>query len=195
MPYKNINPAIWGPNLWKFMHYLTLSYPENPTEEEKDRLHDFFEIIKTLLPCEKCRYNFKNHLEKFPLTDEILSTNLSVVKWLFNLHNEVNKSLDKPELSYTDFIDIYSVSNTKTTDNNISLQEIEKNIDFQLNNGSCGCNADINKEENKKEIKKEIKREKIKEISFFEKIKQNKLLLALIVVIILLILVYLNKHY
>lgn len=186
MPYKNINPAIWGPNLWKFMHYLTLSYPENPTEEEKDRLYDFFEIIQTLLPCEKCRYNFKNHLEKTPLSDEILSTNISVVTWLFNLHNEVNKSLNKPELSYADFVDIYSVSNTNTN-NNVTLQEIEKNIDKQLANGSCGCSGDS--------IKKETKKEIIKKKSFLDKIKNNKILLGLIVVIILALIIYLNKHF
>jgi hypothetical protein len=190
MPYKNINPAIWGPNLWKFMHYLTLSYPENPTEEEKDRLFDFFENIQTLLPCEKCRYNFKNHLEKTPLSDDVLSTNISVVTWLFNLHNEVNKSLDKPELSYADFIDIYSVSSTKTN-NNVTLKEIEKNIDKQINNGSCGCTGDAFK----KEIKSQTNKNKIIEKSLFEKIKENTLLLGFIIIIILAIMIYLNKYY
>ena len=58
MPYKNINPEIWGPSLWKFLHFLTLSYPENPSEEEQNRMFDFLTSLQEILPCEKCRNNF-----------------------------------------------------------------------------------------------------------------------------------------
>jgi hypothetical protein len=32
---QNINPNIWGTHGWTFMHYITLAYPENPSEEDK----------------------------------------------------------------------------------------------------------------------------------------------------------------
>lgn len=127
MPYKNINPEIWGPSLWKFLHYLTLSYPENPTEEEQNRMFDFLTSLQEILPCQKCRNNFEKHLTT--LTDDILKDNVLLVKWLFNVHNEVNKSNNKSVLSYTDFIDIYStikVSEKKEVEVNNEVEKIKK---------------------------------------------------------------------
>ena len=57
MPYKNIKPDLWGPHLWRFLHYLSLSYPSNPTDEEKEIMLNFIESLQEVLPCEKCRYN------------------------------------------------------------------------------------------------------------------------------------------
>lgn len=112
MPYKNIDPKIWGSHLWKFMHFVTLSYPEKPTDDEKSRLYNFFHTIQTILPCEKCRYNFKSHLDKYPLTDEILDDNVKVIKWLFNIHNKVNILTGKRAITYDEFIKIYSVKSS-----------------------------------------------------------------------------------
>ena len=32
-----ITPQEWGPHGWKFIHYVSLGYPENPTEEDKHK--------------------------------------------------------------------------------------------------------------------------------------------------------------
>ena len=70
----NINPQLWGPHLWKFMHYLTLSYPDNPTNIDMNKFKNFFTMIGEYLPCEKCRVHYKNHNNNFPLTENILSS-------------------------------------------------------------------------------------------------------------------------
>jgi hypothetical protein len=187
MPYKNIDPTIWGPHLWKFMHYLTLAYPDNPTEDDKNNLYNFFDSIKEVLPCEKCRYNFKSHLDATPLSEEILEDNVEVIKWLFNLHNKVNESLKKPLLSYDDFIRDYTITSKKdiiptTTTNNI--------------------NPDKTLEEIKKELREELKQEiKLKETKknniyiFLDKLKNNIFYLLILLIIILTIIVYLNKKF
>ena len=28
-------PNVWGPYGWKFIHYVTLGYPNNPSNEDK----------------------------------------------------------------------------------------------------------------------------------------------------------------
>lgn len=168
MPYKNIDPAIWGPHLWNFMHYLTLSYPENPTEDEKDTLYNFFHTLQTVLPCEKCRYNFKSHLEKTPLSEDILSNNANVIRWLFDLHNEVNKSTGKPELPYDEFIKIYSTKKDEGTNNIPFIQKISE----------------------KKEINKIEKNNKI-----IEYLKKNNMILGLLIIILIIIVIYLNKKF
>ena len=31
-----MDPKIWGPPGWLFLHTLTFNYPNNPTKEEKE---------------------------------------------------------------------------------------------------------------------------------------------------------------
>ncbi len=185
MPYKNISPTIWGPHLWKFMHYLTLSYPENPTEEDKDNLYNFFLTIQTVLPCEKCRYNFKSHLEKTPLTEEILSDNVKVIKWLFDIHNEVNKSTNKPVLLYDDFIKLYSSKPSET-----SVPTVESTQTIQT------TQTTQSDQPKKQEINKETKGIFMDKLDNLLEIgKNNKVVIVMSIIIIILIMVYLNKKY
>jgi len=37
----SIKPNIWGPHGWKFMHYVSLGYPVNPTESEKQNYKNY----------------------------------------------------------------------------------------------------------------------------------------------------------
>ena len=38
-----MEPEIWGPNAWTFLHTITLNYPENPSEDDKQNHKDFFD--------------------------------------------------------------------------------------------------------------------------------------------------------
>ena len=135
MTYKNIKPDIWGPHLWRFLHYLSLSYPENPTDEEKEIMLNFLESLQEILPCEKCRYNFNKHLDNLDM--KVLDNNINFIKWVYNVHNEVNRDTGKPILSYDEFIKMYTVNNN----------QVEKEI----------STLQITKQETKQEIKEETK--------------------------------------
>jgi hypothetical protein len=39
-------PDVWGPHGWKFIHYITLGYPTNPTQEDKTKYANFFNALK-----------------------------------------------------------------------------------------------------------------------------------------------------
>ena len=122
MPYKNIKPDLWGPHLWRFLHYLSLSYPSNPTDEEKEIMLNFLESLQEILPCEKCRYNFNKHLDNLDMN--ALNNNENFIKWLFNVHNDVNKSNNKPIMEYDDFVKLYSTNQNQI--NNTTQQIIEQ---------------------------------------------------------------------
>jgi hypothetical protein len=108
----NINPDRWGSHLWRFGHYLTLAYPDNPTEEDKKYIKEFFTLLQNILPCEKCRLNYSNHLAQTPLSDEILNNRDMLIVWFFNLHNKVNVLTNKPVMTKQQFIDDY-INNKK----------------------------------------------------------------------------------
>ena len=42
---SNINPKIWGPYIWKTIHFVAHGYPEKPNYEDKKAYHDFYESI------------------------------------------------------------------------------------------------------------------------------------------------------
>jgi hypothetical protein len=108
----NINPSIWGESFWNTFHILTFAYPDNPTNEDKQHIVNFFNAVKYILPCETCRYHFEQNLIKYPLSDHILSTRYTLVVWLINLHNDVNVRLGKKQMSVEAVIQKYSNVNT-----------------------------------------------------------------------------------
>ena len=101
-----MHPEFWGPSGWKFLHSVTFQYPIKPTVNDKAHYKEFFNSLKHTLPCEKCAHHYTSHLRKFPI-DSALETREKLVRWLINVHNEVNKTLGKREYFYEEVIDIY----------------------------------------------------------------------------------------
>jgi hypothetical protein len=95
-------PDEWGPHGWKFLHYVTLGYPDNPTKEQKEKYKFFFELLKFTLPCSFCRLHYEQNYNKLPLNDDILNNKEKFIKWLIDLHNIVNKMKNKPIVKYED---------------------------------------------------------------------------------------------
>ena len=107
MSINNISPDVWGPPAWSFLHYLTFSYPDNPTSMDKQNMKAFFSALGPILPCEKCRMNFAKHTSIYPLNDEALSSRFDLINWLINIHNEVNKMNGKRIFTYDEAMDAY----------------------------------------------------------------------------------------
>lgn len=101
-----MHPEFWGASGWKFLHSITFQYPLKPSVNDKAHYKEFFNSLKYTLPCEKCSYHYMNHLRKYPI-DGALESRDQLVRWLINVHNEVNKSLGKREYKYEEVIDIY----------------------------------------------------------------------------------------
>jgi len=99
----NLNPKIWGSKGWFFLDSIVLSYPVNPTYEQRQSFKLFFTMIGDMIPCMKCRYNYKMHLNKFPITENILSSNNTLLSWWLSIHNEARKSMGNQPYSMKDF--------------------------------------------------------------------------------------------
>tara|TARA_B110000902_G_scaffold247189_1_gene303053 strand:+ start:410 stop:838 length:429 start_codon:yes stop_codon:yes gene_type:complete len=118
----NMGPDIWGPHGWKFLHFVTIGYPENPTENEKKKYKNFFTLIKTILPCGLCAFNYKTHLQQHPLTDEIMSNKNKLISWGIKMHNLVN--IDNNSKVYSDDEAIKHIIKEKAC-------QKERNINFE----------------------------------------------------------------
>jgi len=109
---KKINPKLWGPSGWKFLHYIALGYPNSPTDEQKKNYYIFFQNLQNVLPCEKCSVNFKENLKKYPLEESLENTD-SLFRWTIDIHNEVNKETGKRIYSYEEVYKEYYHANNQ----------------------------------------------------------------------------------
>ena len=109
-----MKPEIWGPHSWKFLHYMTISYPECPSDEDKQNMSEFINAFQKIIPCYKCRTNFKKHIQEQPLNDSVLKSKKDFVYWMIDVHNSVNKLNNKPIMSYGDALSNLLYTNKKT---------------------------------------------------------------------------------
>ncbi len=98
MPGLVMPPAVWGPFLWHTIHIVALGYSKEPTYAEKKAAKEFYEGLVHLIPCPVCRVHYAEHLKTNPVTPA-LDTREDLFNWTVNVHNSVNKSLGKPELT------------------------------------------------------------------------------------------------
>lgn len=94
----NIDPRIWGKSGWVFMGSVALSYPNNPTQKDKEATKLFFVNMKNILPCTKCRKNYGNHLESHNI-DKALDSKKTLMEWLLRMRNETNKQIKAPPIT------------------------------------------------------------------------------------------------
>ena len=97
MSYREKNH--WGQYLWGFIHTITIIDYDNNTDfniKAKENLIN----IENCIPCYKCRSLYKEFLEKLELLD--MTKSLVLFYWSVDLHNTVNKKLNKPEVNYED---------------------------------------------------------------------------------------------
>lgn len=128
--YNNNNgilTSVWGPSLWHSLHCISVNYPVNPTTEDKKNYKNFIMSLRYVLPCGKCRENLKENLKKHPLSANDLKNRENFSKWMYKLHEVVNKSLGKRSgLTFRDVQDRYEHFRArcghKKPSNNVSVQ-------------------------------------------------------------------------
>jgi len=99
-------PSVWGPFFWHTMHIVSLGYPKNPTYTDKKCAKEFYESLAFIIPCAICRQHYKEHIGKNPLTP-FLDSRDDLIKWTIDIHNSVNKMLNKPEWTQYEVISYY----------------------------------------------------------------------------------------
>lgn len=100
--------TVWGPSLWHSMHTISFNYPVNPTKEDKKHYRNFIVNLQYVLPCKYCRINLMNNLKMMPLTDKCMKNRETFSRYVYNLHELVNKKLKKKSgLTYCDVRERY----------------------------------------------------------------------------------------
>jgi len=100
--------SVWGPSMWHYLHTMSFNYPINPTKEDKKYYRDFVLNLQYTLPCKYCRVNLKTNLKQLPFTMSDMKNRCSFSRYIYNLHQLVNKMLNKKSnLTYCDVRERY----------------------------------------------------------------------------------------
>ena len=87
--------SVWGPALWHYLHTMSFNYPVRPTQLEKRHYMDFVLSLEHVLPCKYCRMNLKNNFKSVPLTMDKMKSRATFSRYIYNLHEHINKMLGK----------------------------------------------------------------------------------------------------
>ena len=100
------DPSIWGPHYWFFLMTVAMSYPDTPNAFTKRKYYDLIMNIPIFIPNPDIGSRFSNLIDKYPVSP-YLDNKESFVKWIHFIHNKVNISIGKEEISYSEAFDRY----------------------------------------------------------------------------------------
>lgn len=93
-----LEPSVWGPYYWFVLHTIALTYPHNPNETIKKKYYDFIHNLPLFLPVSTIGNQFSELLDKYPVAP-YLDSQKSFSKWMHFIHNKVNVSMGKEEIT------------------------------------------------------------------------------------------------
>jgi len=100
--------TVWGPGMWHYLHTMSFNYPVHPSLADKRHYRNFVLSLQYVLPCGKCRKNLAKNFKRLPLNMSDMKSRETFSKYVYELHEVVNKMLNKHSgLSYDDVRERY----------------------------------------------------------------------------------------
>jgi hypothetical protein len=113
MPCACKNPPLnvpdgteWGPIFWNLLHILAERSGGvgmiGVRGDEKRAWNKVVSELPKTLPCEDCRKHLASYLVKnpFKIPDNYAEMKKYIKLWFYNLHEDVNKRLNKPSFDF-----------------------------------------------------------------------------------------------
>lgn len=97
-----LDPKIWGPHYWFFLHTLSMTYPIHPNAVNKKKFYELIQNFPLFIPVESISAEFSKLLDKYPVTP-YLDNRESFIRWMHFIHNKINEKLEKPQISLNEF--------------------------------------------------------------------------------------------
>jgi len=125
--------AIFGPAFWMTIHITSFNYPVNPTQKQKEDYANWLWAFGNILPCRYCRDNFEINMKQACFDfEKSMQSRHTFSKFCYDLHDSVNKMLNKQSPPFHEVRDRYESFRAKC------LTESEK-IKLESQNMKKGC--------------------------------------------------------
>ena len=108
MAYQNkkLDPDVWGPHYWFFIHTIAMTYPKYPNSVIKKKYYDLIQNFGLFIPIESIGNEFSKMLNLYPVVP-YLDSKESFIRWTHFIHNKINEKLEKPIISLEQFYTLY----------------------------------------------------------------------------------------
>jgi len=114
-----LDPKIWGPHYWFFLHTVAMTYPHHPNAVTKKKYYEFIQNLPLFVPVERISKELEKIIDLYPIAP-YLDNRDSFVRWTHFIHNKINEKLEKPQISLNDFFvwyyNEYKSQNEKLSD-------------------------------------------------------------------------------
>jgi hypothetical protein len=133
-----LDKSKWAHPFWEILEVL--AFTAN-TQDKINYFKIFVYIISRQMPCDTCYlhfnemlkdqyYNIDNYLNKYG------DNNITLLKWVWEIHNNVNRRLNKPEYKFDELLEKYNNSKCDKvcSINNIDNTTKDKTIILTKNN-------------------------------------------------------------
>lgn len=97
-----LDPKIWGPHYWFFIHTVAMTYPIRPNAVTKKKYYEFIQNLPLFIPVESISGEFSKLIDKYPVMP-YLDNRESLIRWTHFIHNKINQKLEKPQISLSEF--------------------------------------------------------------------------------------------
>ena len=97
-----LDPKIWGPHYWFFLHTVAMTYPHHPNAVTKKKYYEFVQNLPLFIPVEAISKEFEKFIDLYPITP-YLDNRESFIRWMHFAHNKINEKLEKPQITLNDF--------------------------------------------------------------------------------------------
>lgn len=97
-----LEPNVWGPHYWFFLHTIAITYPNYPNSVTKKKYYEFIQNLPLFIPLENISGEFSKLIEKYPVAPYLDSRD-SFIRWMHFIHNKINEKIQKPGISLQDF--------------------------------------------------------------------------------------------
>ena len=101
-----LDPHVWGPHYWFFLHTLAISYPIKPNDVTKKKYYTFIHNLPLFIPVNEIGNSFSKMLDKYPVKP-YLDSRKSFIKWMHFIHNKINILCNKDEITLDEAMEQY----------------------------------------------------------------------------------------
>lgn len=93
--------------VWNLLHELSFCYLYNPSEILQKKMYEFLTIDVNNIRCYTCQKHYKEYLKNNNVKYACKSRTL-LIKWLIDMHNNVNLINNKKEMTYKEVFELYN---------------------------------------------------------------------------------------
>jgi hypothetical protein len=126
----NINKEEWGPKVWHLLHSFSINNNFRIPDNKIHNYYIFYTSFLYILPCIICSEHYSDILYNLYPLEEDKITRIYLKKWVYDVHNIVNKILKKPKFSYKIFLE-NSINPINHEDIFFIIDAIYKNFDYE----------------------------------------------------------------